>query len=218
MHTIEILNCKRVLKATGALVIALLAFSSCGSAPSSSEYVDKSAGSKIAICGAGLEAGLASKLEAGFVNSSGANSIEFQTFVRSSIFAQQGIDSTSKQVMYDSFLACVLEIDQRERLRKEKVERAKQCTSTCDAKRSTCVLRASSEYDSCLLQTQTKCKKECKRYWGLSPKQCERNCELSKNKDYWTGLECDYEFESSLDDRDECQYEYSECKTTCSSL
>lgn len=190
---------------------------SCTGPPPTLQKPDQRSLSQLAVCGAGLDTGVAANLEAAFVNMGGRVSAEYQSYVRSIIFSQADITSEDKRLIYTEYVKCVLEIDRAQR-RQESIQTSLlQCQSACSIERASCNSGADAPFQACLTKSQSRCLRECRYEFGHSADQCSnRLCAMNKqNSSYWGGRYCPSEKALSIQSSGQCESRYARCLTSC---
>ena len=164
--------------------------------------------SAIAVCGGGLSAGVSGAIEAEYERLTGGVDANFERYVKAILDA-----NGATQEKYDSYLACVLEIDERQRADRS----VSQCLGNCDSSSAGCELVTESVFNSCLKDRLDGCLRDCRRR-GISRDECMgRMCSWTdmarQSRDYYTSI-CERN-EDYRDQVDACVAQDTSCRNAC---
>lgn len=195
----------------GAGILAMTLTHGCGTnrpTPSFNADNPERINSPIAVCGAGFDYELGARLAAEWQKAGGQLTAGFQEFVRSSIFNRTDISSSDKQLMYQNYINCVLEIDRRQR------ESAGTCEGRCSSILSSCRNKTQRAFARCIGEAQELCIDECVKKYRYSHDSCRLDyCDPNAptNITRWTQIRCS-------DEREEigyCDDSFQNCLSNC---
>ena len=188
-----------------ALISPFLAFLlvSCGGSVVTQDGRDDLLHSGISICGGGLDTGVTATIEAEYEKYKGNIDAGFKQYVHAVLDAN-GVSEEK----YELYINCVLTVDERDRISKEKAG----CKSSCDRSRNQCISDKESAYTQCIRKGKSSCLVQCAVVFNLSKSQCYDNCD--ENKSHNIGAwETNHGCDSAASGQ--CDIPYNSCLTTC---
>lgn len=131
--------------------------------------------SAIGICGGGIDDGIKANIEAEYVKLKGRVDASFSRYVKTIFNANDVSDEKYKQ-----YIACVLEMDRRQRADTARTEGGLICSERCKFIRISCNSRSQSVHSECIADQINGCLEDCDSR-GIGYDQCRgRFCAWTK--------------------------------------
>lgn len=149
-----------------AILCSLVLMTGCVRHPSLLEEVNEP--SAIGQCGGGIKSGATAGIEAEYKKLELAGGIDanFERYVKSVLDANGVSDEK-----YNSYIACILIIDERRRSEKASMLQREMCTGACNNDKNSCDAESRQYFDLCIKDEMEGCYDDCRSH-GISHNRC----------------------------------------------